>query len=77
MEKVTFSRTYNYAAFTLDGNEKKTAHTTPSGQSTNVREHAFVRFCPLHLRKFVGECLKGCDTSHQTPMSYRPPRTEA
>jgi len=77
MEKVRFSRIYSYAAFIEDGNGKKTAHTTPSGQSTNARERTFVRFCLPHLRKFVNECLKGCDTPLQTPVSYQPPRTKA
>ena len=63
--------TYNYAAVTLDGNGKRTAHTTSSGQSTNVREHTFFNFRLPRLRKFIGEWPEGYDTPPQTPVSYR------
>ena len=50
---MEFFRAYNYIAFTLDGNWKGTAHTTPSGQSTGVRERIFVHLRIPHLRELV------------------------
>jgi hypothetical protein len=67
MEKARCSRTHNYVSFTLDGKGERTAHTTPSGQSTDVRERIFVRFSVPHPHELVLSDLRGMTRYPEDP----------